>query len=154
MFYTVGEMAKKLHMAPSTLRYYDKEGLLPFVERSESGNRMFKDSDMEWLAVIECLKQTGMSIREIKCFIDWCVEGDSSINKRLNLIRQQREAVEEKMQQLSQTLTMLHYKEWYYEKAQEAGTCQVLADMKKEDVPLEYREIWERGRGELEKLQN
>ena len=154
MFYTVGEMAKKLHMAPSTLRYYDKEGLLPFVERSESGNRMFKDSDMEWLAVIECLKQTGMSIREIKCFIDWCVEGDSSINKRLNLIRQQREAVEEKMQQLSQTLTMLHYKEWYYEKAQEAGTCQVLADMKKEDVPSEYREIWERGRGELEKLQN
>ncbi len=154
MFYTVGEMAKKLHMAPSTLRYYDKEGLLPFVERSESGNRMFKDSDMEWLAVIECLKQTGMSIREIKCFIDWCVEGDSSINKRLNLIRQQREAMEEKMQQLSQTLTMLHYKEWYYEKAQEAGTCQVLADMKKEDVPLEYREIWERGRGELEKLQN
>ena len=117
MFYTVGEMAKKLHMAPSTLRYYDKEGLLPFVERSERGNRMFKDSDMEWLAVIECLKQTGMSIREIKCFIDWCVEGDSSINKRLNLIRQQREAVEEKMQQLSQTLTMLHYKEWYYEKA-------------------------------------
>lgn len=154
MFYTVGEMAKKLHMAPSTLRYYDKEGLLPFVERSESGNRMFKDSDMEWLAVIECLKQTGMSIREIKCFIDWCVEGDSSINKRLNLIRQQREAMEEKMQQLSQTLTMLHYKEWYYEKAQEAGTCQVLADMKKEDVPPEYREIWERGRGELEKLQN
>ena len=51
MFYTVGEMAKKLHMAPSTLRYYDKEGLLPFVERSESGNRMFKDSDMEWLEI-------------------------------------------------------------------------------------------------------
>ena len=92
MFYTVGEMAKKLHMAPSTLRYYDKEGLLPFVERSESGNRMFKDSDMAWLAVIECLQLTGMSIREIKCFLASFVEGDLSITKRLHLIRHQRGA--------------------------------------------------------------
>lgn len=61
MFYTVGEMAKHLGVAPSTLRYYDKEGLLPFVERSSGGIRMFKDADFEWLQVIECLKKTGMS---------------------------------------------------------------------------------------------
>ena len=46
MFYTIGEMARKLNVAPSTLRYYDKEGLLPFVERSSGGIRMFKDEDM------------------------------------------------------------------------------------------------------------
>ena len=57
MFYTVGEMAKLVGVAPSTLRYYDKEGLLPFVERSESGIRVFMDSDYEWLKVIECLKK-------------------------------------------------------------------------------------------------
>ena len=56
MLYTVGEMAKRLNVAPSTLRYYDKEGLLPFVERSEGGNRMFKEEDFEWLHFIECLK--------------------------------------------------------------------------------------------------
>ena len=66
MAYTVGEMAKILHVAPSTLRYYDKEGLLPFVERSSGGIRLFKDSDFEWLSMIECMKQTGMPIKEIK----------------------------------------------------------------------------------------
>jgi len=57
MLYTVGEMAKRLGIAPSTLRFYDKEGLLPFVERSSGGMRMFKDSDYEWLQIIECLKK-------------------------------------------------------------------------------------------------
>lgn len=52
MFYTIGEMAKKMGVAPSTLRYYDKEGLLPFVERSGGGIRMFKDEDIEWLFII------------------------------------------------------------------------------------------------------
>ena len=74
MTYTVGEIAKKLNVAPSTLRYYDKEGLLPFVERSSGGIRVFHD---------ECMKHTGMPIKEIKHFIDYCVEGDSRINERL-----------------------------------------------------------------------
>ena len=53
MTYTVGEIAKKLNVAPSTLRYYDKEGLLPFVERSAGGIRVFHDTDMDWLELIE-----------------------------------------------------------------------------------------------------
>ncbi len=57
MHYTIGEVARIIGVAPSALRYYDKEGLLPFVERSESGIRMFKESDLEWLSVIECLKK-------------------------------------------------------------------------------------------------
>ena len=66
MTYTVGEIAKKLNVAPSTLRYYDKEGLLPFVERSVGGIRVFHDEDMDWLELIECMKHTGMPIKEIK----------------------------------------------------------------------------------------
>ena len=97
MFYTIGEMAKKMGVAPSTLRYYDKEGLLPFVERSGGGIRMFKDEDIEWLSIIECLKKTGMPIKEIKRFIDWCIEGDPTINKRLELIDRQRERVHEQI---------------------------------------------------------
>lgn len=57
MMYTVGEMAKRLDVPASTLRYYDKEGLLPFVERFSGGIRMFKDTDVEWLQVIECVKK-------------------------------------------------------------------------------------------------
>lgn len=61
MVYTVGEMAKLLGVTASTLRYYDKEGLLPFVERSSGGIRMFQESDIEWLQVIGCMKKAGMS---------------------------------------------------------------------------------------------
>lgn len=61
MVYTVGEMAKKLDVPASTLRYYDKEGLLPFVERSSGGIRMFQESDFEWLQVIGCWKKAGLS---------------------------------------------------------------------------------------------
>lgn len=66
MTYTVGQMAKMLGLAGSTLRYYDKEGLLPFVERSSGGIRMFREKDYEWLQIIECLKKAGMSIKDIK----------------------------------------------------------------------------------------
>ena len=64
--YTVGEMAKMLGVPASTLRYYDKEGLLPFVGRSAGGIRMFRESDLEWLRIIGCMKKAGMSIRAIR----------------------------------------------------------------------------------------
>ena len=62
MIYTVDEMAQKLGVPASTLRYYDKEGLLPFVERSSGGIRMFRENDFEWLQVIRCMKKAGMPI--------------------------------------------------------------------------------------------
>lgn len=139
MLYTVGEMAKKLNVAPSTLRYYDKEGLLPFVERSDGGIRMFKDEDFEWLHIIECLKKTGMSIKDIKTFIDWCIEGDSTIEQRLQLINRQREAVQSQITQMQETLKTLDYKHWYYETAKAAGTCKIHETMKPEDIPEEFR---------------
>ena len=88
MTYTVGEIAKKLNIAPSALRYYDKEGLLPFIERSSGGIRIFREEDMDWLELIECMKRTGMPIKEIKHFIDCCVEGDSRINYLLSEINE------------------------------------------------------------------
>lgn len=141
MFYTIGEMAKKMGVAPSTLRYYDKEGLLPFVERSGGGIRMFKGEDIEWLSIIECLKKTGMPIKEIKQFIDWCIEGDSTIDKRLELIGRRRERVHEQMAQLEKTLDTLDYKHWYYETAKAAGTCKIHEQMAKEDIPQRMRGI-------------
>ena len=70
MVYTVGEAAKRLGLSPSTLRYYDKEGLLPFVERSSGGIRMFQEKDFEWLQVIECMKKAGMPIKDIRQYLE------------------------------------------------------------------------------------
>ncbi len=142
MLYTVGEMAKRLQVAPSTLRYYDKEGLLPFLERSNGGLRMFRDSDFEWLSIIACLKQTGMPIKDIKTFMDWCMEGDATIGQRLGLIDRQRQRVLEQIQQLQETLQVLDYKHWYYEMAQEAGTCAIHEALTEADVPVPLREAW------------
>lgn len=139
MFYTVGEMAKILNTTPSTLRYYDKEGLLPFVERSESGIRMFKDSDYEWLLVIDCLKNTGMGIRDIKRFIEMVIAGDSTIKERLEMMKKQRESVKEQMAKLQQTLDTLDYKVWYYSTAEKAGTTAVPRNMPEEEVPENLR---------------
>ncbi len=139
MFYTVGEMAKILNTTPSTLRYYDKEGLLPFVERSESGIRMFKDSDYEWLLVIDCLKNTGMGIKDIKSFIEMVIAGDSTIKERLEMMKKQRESVKEQMAKLQQTLDTLDYKVWYYSTAEKAGTTAVPRNMPEEQVPENLR---------------
>ena len=82
-----------------------------------------------------------MPIKEIKHFIDWCMEGDSSIEKRLELIDRQREAVKQQMKQMQETLDMLEYKHWYYETAKEAGTCDIHKNMSEEEIPEKYRGI-------------
>lgn len=79
--YTIGQIAKMFDLPISTLRYYDKEGLFPNMARS-SGIRKFSESEIETLRVIECLKKTGMEIKDIKQFMDWCAEGPSTYTKR------------------------------------------------------------------------
>lgn len=132
MFYTIGKVAEKLNISAHTLRYYDKEGLLPFVERSAGGIRMFKDTDFAWLNTIECLKKTGMSIKDIKFFIDLCMAGDDTIQQRLHLIQQQRQSVLTQIEQLQEILQKLDYKCWYYETAKAAGTCAIHDSINKE----------------------
>ena len=143
MMYTVGEIAKKLNVTASTLRYYDKEGLLPFVKRSDGGIRIFSDDDMSSLKVIECLKKTGMPIREIGAFIDLCMQGDATISRRLALILAQKKAVEARLDELRQTQEMLEYKQWYYETAQAAGSCAVHGTLTEQDVPARFRRFWQ-----------
>jgi len=138
MVYTVGEAAKQIKVAASTLRYYDKEGLLPFVERSGGGIRLFKTEDISMLKTIECLKKTGMPIKEIKHFIDCCVEGDAKIDERLAIITEQQASVIAQMQELQDMLDMLDFKRWYYETAQSAGTCSIHDDLPLEAVPEKF----------------
>ena len=127
MTYTVGEIAKKLNVAPSTLRYYDKEGLLPFVERSVDGIRVFHDEDMDWLELIECMKHTGMPI-----------------NERLSIIRNQRDRVLVEIEHLQARLSMLEFKTWFYEQAKANGTTSFYESLTPDDVPVEYHKYFER----------
>ena len=141
MVYTVGEMAKLLGVTASTLRYYDKEGLLPFVERSSGGIRMFRESDIEWLRVIECMKKAGMSIKDIRQYIELALKGDDTIELRLMMFRRQKEVLQQKMAEMQHTMAMVEYKCWYYETAKAAGTVEVPQNMKESDVPKQFHDI-------------
>lgn len=141
MVYTVGEIAKLLGVTASTLRYYDKEGLLPFVERSSGGIRMFRESDIEWLRVIECMKKAGMSIKDIRQYIELALKGDDTIELRLIMFRRQKEVLQQKMAEMQHTMAMVEYKCWYYETAKAAGTVEVPQNMKESDVPKQFHDI-------------
>jgi len=143
MYYTVSEISKKLNISPHTLRFYAKEGLLPTIERSASGIRMFKETDFEALFLIECLKKSGMSIKEIRTFINWCLQGDSTIGQRLVMFQEQEKKVIEQIAELKETLNTIKYKCWYYKTAQDAGTCAVHDTLKPEDVPEDIRKLKE-----------
>ncbi|PEJ60907.1 MerR family transcriptional regulator [Bacillus sp. AFS002410] len=132
--YSIGEVAKELKLTVYTLRYYDKEGLMPFVERTTSGIRVFKESDIEALKIIECLKSTGMPIKEIKNFIEWCSDGDSTLQLRYDMFMERKANVEAQMEQLKKTMEIIEYKCSYYQIALEAGTENILKNNKKETL--------------------
>ena len=120
--YSISEVANELNLTVYTLRYYDKEGLTPFVERTPSGIRVFKESDIDALKIIECLKATGMPIKEIKQFIDWCSDGDSTLQQRSNMFLERKVIVEAQMEELKKTMEVIEHKCLYYRTALDAGT--------------------------------
>ncbi len=120
--YTIKAAAEKMNLTPATLRYYDKEGLLPFMERKESGYRIFSENDLEMLKIIECLKKTGLSIKDIRQFVIWVQQGDSSLQERYQLFRGRKNAVEAQMAELQKTLELVDHKCRYYQTSLEAGT--------------------------------
>ena len=144
MYYTVSEVAKRLNLSPHTLRFYAKEGLLNFVDRDQNGNRIFKESDFERLFIIASLKRAGMSIKQIREFTVLCDQGDPTIAKRLKIIMDQREAVEEQITELQDALDVLKSNTWLYEGALEAGTTAVHDNMPFEDMPPHIQRIKER----------
>lgn len=125
MTYSISEVAKELNLTVYTLRYYDKEGLMPFVERTSGGARNFKESDIDFLKIIQCLKSTGMPIKDIKDFIAWCSEGDSTLQERYDMFTERKASVEAQMEELRKTMEVIEHKRAYYRTALDAGTEEI-----------------------------
>lgn len=140
--YTIGQVSEMFSLPISTLRYYDKEGLFPQMERS-SGIRRFSERELEALRVIECLKRSGLEIKEIKQFMQWCAEGSSTYPQRHALFEQQMETVKAEMDRLEKTMDMLRFKCWYYEQAIRDGNENRLSRLQPEDMPEEIRRAYE-----------
>lgn len=122
--YQIGEAARLMNLSISTLRYYDKEGLLESVERTEGGIRIFKEKDIQQLRMVECLKNTGMQLKDIRTFFQWCREGDSTLQKRYQMFQDRRRELEAQMQALQNSLDLVNYKCEYYRLAAEEGNTE------------------------------
>lgn len=134
--YTIKETSQLLGIPATTLRYYDKIGLLPFVERRESGYRMFTEKDIEMLQLIECLKRAGMTLSDIRQFAQWLREGDATLQQRYEMFLERRRAARQQLADLQKTLDVLDYKCWFYETAIEAGTAAVHDNFRERKNPL------------------
>lgn len=122
MNYTIRQVAEKMGVTVPTLRYYDKEGLLPFVDKKPNGTRVFKDEDFQGLNIITCMKNSGMPIKDIKKFMDLCNEGNSTLQERLEIFLERKEVVLKQMEELNKVMETIKHKIWYYKTAIEAGT--------------------------------
>lgn len=132
--FTIGQVSEMFDLPVSTLRYYDKEGLFPELNRT-SGIRQFTEKEIETLRVIECLKKTGLQIKDIKLFISWCMAGSSTYLKRKELFENQKKQVEKEINELNQTLDMLNFKCWYYSEVIKDGNEDRVKSMIPDKLP-------------------
>lgn len=146
--YTIGQVSEMFNLPISTLRYYDKEGLFPGLARS-SGIRQFDEKEIEALRVIECLKKSGLEIKDIKQFMAWCVEGSSTYPQRKALFEKQKEQLEKEIVKMNKTLDMLKFKCWYYDEAIKDGNEERLSAIVPNNLPDNIKDIYLNSHSEL-----
>ncbi|MDR2505018.1 MAG: MerR family transcriptional regulator [Oscillospiraceae bacterium] len=117
MTYTIKEASQICGIAPHVLRFYEKEGLIPGVGRTDGGARRYSEAEMECLSLVQCLKNTGMPIKRISEFIKLEQSGDSS-GKRLEILRRHKSDVEEQIQELQNHLNKVKCKIDCYSKCE------------------------------------
>ena len=139
--YTIGQVSQMFNIPISTLRYYDKEGFFPNLKRS-SGIRRFGEQDIEALKVIECLKESGLELKDVKQFIKWATKGSSTYKNRKELFEKRKIAVEQEIKKLQKTLNILEYKCWYYDKAIKDGTEDKIYKMLPNKLPSKIQKLY------------
>ena len=108
--YCIQEVSKKTGLSAHTLRYYEKEGLISGVGRTQGGFRQYSEEDLEALGLICCLKNTGMSLQEIARFMELTHQGDQTLKERVELLREHRENVLERVSEMQRHLEKVTWK--------------------------------------------
>lgn len=141
---TIGEVSKLTGLSISKLRYYDEHGLIPNINRTSSGLRKFSIENLEALNLIECLKNSGMQLNEIKEFMNWCIQGDKTIDKRLDMFNKQEQNVLSQIESLQKSLDLIHFKQWYYSTARAYNSEKVVKNMPLNDMPKDIQELYKK----------
>ncbi len=140
MSYTIKEVAEMMGVKPSTLRYYDGEGLLPNIKRV-NGIRIFDDKDFKWLRILNCLKKTNMPSKKIKEYVELAKLGDETLNDRLSLITEQKGKILNDIKNYHYFLKEIEYKEWYLKEALRLGDEKALLDSLPDKAGFELDKI-------------
>ena len=116
---TIAEVSKKYELTADTIRYYEKEGLIPRVPRNKSGIRDFDEVSCRWIEFIKCMRSAGMPINKLVEYVTLFKDGRESLQARKNLLIEQRENLLEKQQEIQNTLERLEYKIKLYEEIEQ-----------------------------------
>ncbi|HWT74472.1 MAG TPA: MerR family transcriptional regulator [Mobilitalea sp.] len=121
--YTVKQLSDKYNISVHTIRFYDDQGLFPDVIRDSHRTRLFTEDHLDWVNLVLCLRNTGMSIADTKHFIELCKKGDSSIPERYQIILEQKKKAEGDLKEMQKRLDVLCHKEKCYEDMLAKGAC-------------------------------
>ncbi|WP_020619284.1 MerR family transcriptional regulator [Paenibacillus daejeonensis] len=114
MEYTIKQAAERVKLPASTLRYYDKNGLMPLLKKTSYGTRQYSETDIHWLELVRCLKDSGMPLDEIKAFMMLCLEGSATSEQRREMLELHRANIERQMRVLTRSLGVINYKLDHY----------------------------------------
>lgn len=112
--YTVKEVAKLLRLTEHTVRYYTDRGLVPSVARDKNNNRLFDEESVNWLTGVKYLKECGMPLAAIKKYVDLCLEGDSTIQERYEIILRQKAAAQAQLEEAGKRAAYMEKKAEHY----------------------------------------
>lgn len=113
--YSMKEACKKTNLTYDTLKFYCNEGLVPNVKRDKNNYRIFDDNDIAWINGLYCLKNCGMSISEMKIYLNLCLKGESSIPERKNILDVKLKELEHKKKEIQESIDYIHWKHQFYD---------------------------------------
>lgn len=119
---TIKQVSERYHISADTLRYYERVGMIPPVNRTASGIRDYQDEDLKWVELAVCMRGSGLPIEAMTEYVRLCHLGDASIPDRLHLLENQRASLLEQRRQIDETLNCLDSKISFYEYAAQIGT--------------------------------
>lgn len=113
--YTMMQVCKEADMTYQTLKYYCNEGLIPNVERDSGNRRIFDEHNLKWIKDLVCLKKCGMSIQEMKIYLDLCLQGESTIPQRKKMLAEKRTALLSSIEELKENVAYIDWKQDFYD---------------------------------------
>ncbi len=113
--YTMMQVCRELDMTYQTLKFYCNEGLIPNVKRDSNNRRIFDDKDVNWIKDLTCLKRCGMSIREMKEYLQLCLEGETTIMQRKELLAKKQDALRLTIKELEDSVAYIDWKKNFYD---------------------------------------